>query len=145
MTNVTKMLQLMFVDTDSYCVQVLQLVLPLVLQEERGPVQNNMGWQTVTAAVSSKPHQKPKIQHIHISAAVAVESVQILSEPVLPDHGVQSVHPPAEDRLPLHLLGAAGLRAVRHHHQGGDRRHQAVAAGPPGQQVRGHARIYCLV
>ena len=116
MTNVTKMLQLMFVDTDSYCVQVLQLVLPLVLQEERGPVQNNMGWQTVTAAVSSKPHQKPKIQHIHISAAVAVESVQILSEPVLPDHGVQSVHPSAEDWLPLHLLVPAGVRVVGDDH-----------------------------
>ena len=111
---------MIFVDTDSYCVQVLQLVLPLVLQEERGPVQECLGWPALPPPVPTKSDQKPEIQPHHLPPGPPLQSVQVFPQFILPDNGLQSVHSSAEDRLPLHLLVPAGLRLVGDDHPGGD-------------------------
>ena len=97
--------------------QVLWLVMLVVLQEEGASVKNNMGWKTVTATVPCKPDQESEIQHHHLPPNTPLQSVQVLPQPVLLDHGVQSVHTSAEDRIPLHLLVPTWFCVVSDHHQ----------------------------
>ena len=68
--------------------QVLQLGLPVLLQKEGGTVQNNMGWKTKFAAVSSQSDKEPKIQHYYIPPHPSLQSIQILPQFIFPDNGL---------------------------------------------------------
>uniref|UniRef100_A0A8D8JD61 (northern house mosquito) hypothetical protein n=1 Tax=Culex pipiens TaxID=7175 RepID=A0A8D8JD61_CULPI len=79
---------------------------------------------------------QPKVQLFHLPAAGAVRAVSVLSESVLPDHGRQPVHPGHPDRLPVHVLGSAGLRAGRDDLSRGGGRSAAAQARSRGQLAK---------
>ena len=91
-----------------------------MLSKEGGPGSDHLGGEAVHhPALPRQSDQEPEIQHNHLPPAPIMEPIQVLFKLLLSRDGLQSVHPPAEDWLPLHLLGAPGLRAVSDHHQGG--------------------------
>ena len=105
------------VTADLVVLQALLLLdLLALLQEERGSVQECLGWPPLSPPVPTKSDQKPEIQRDYVPPGPPVQSVQVFPQLIFPDNGLQSVHPPAEDRLPLHLLVPPGVCVVSDDH-----------------------------
>lgn len=51
----------------------------------------------VAAEFSCKYDQEPEVQHHHLHPPRAVQPVQVLPEPLLPHHGLQSVHSSSQE------------------------------------------------
>lgn len=83
--------------------------------------------------VPTERDPESEVQLHHLPAAGAVRAVSLLPQLVLPADGAVAVHSGHPDRLPVHLLGSARLRANGHHLPRGGRRSASASAGSRGK------------